>query len=59
MRKTSKNIILSLENVLGSPHNSAQIPGINEYAARRGARNVAQYLRKEPVDFLVGNDERP
>ena len=50
---------LSLENVLGSPHNSAQIPGINEYAARRGARNVAQYLRKEPVDFLVGNDERP
>jgi phosphoglycerate dehydrogenase-like enzyme len=43
----------SLPNVLGSPHNSAMVPGINDAGTRRAADNVKRFLRGEPVAGLV------
>jgi len=42
-----------LPNVLGSPHNSALVPGIVEEATRRAATNVLRFLRGEPVTGIV------
>jgi len=39
---------LDLPNVLGSPHNSGIVPGMNERAAAAAARNVSRFLRGEP-----------
>jgi len=41
--------LLSLPNFLGSPHNSAIIPGINESSTRRAVENIKRYLRGEPI----------
>jgi phosphoglycerate dehydrogenase-like enzyme len=49
--------ILSLPNVLGSPHNSALVPGINEESTRRAVENVKRFLRGEPVAGLVMRDD--
>tara|TARA_Y100000814_G_scaffold195620_1_gene143782 strand:- start:1167 stop:2165 length:999 start_codon:yes stop_codon:yes gene_type:complete len=57
-RFETKYDFLSLKNVLGSPHNSAQISGASESAARRGTRNVVRLLKKEPIKFLVESDEK-
>lgn len=46
-----------LPNVLGSPHNSALVPGSLEAAARRAAENVLRYLRGEPVAGIVDRAE--
>lgn len=43
----------SLPNVLGSPHNSAMVPGTNDDATRRAVENVKRFLRGEPVVGLV------
>jgi phosphoglycerate dehydrogenase-like enzyme len=46
-----------LPNLLGSPHNSAIVPGIELKAARRAAANVARHLRGEPVAGLVRRED--
>ena len=48
-----------LPNVLGSPHNSALVPGILEHAARMATENVARYLRGEPVRGVVNREDYP
>jgi phosphoglycerate dehydrogenase-like enzyme len=40
---------LDLPNVLGSPHNSGNAPGVQDEAAAWAARNVARFLRGEPI----------
>jgi phosphoglycerate dehydrogenase-like enzyme len=42
-----------LPNVLGSPHNSALVPGILEQAAGRAAANILRFLRGEPLTGVV------
>jgi phosphoglycerate dehydrogenase-like enzyme len=42
-----------LPNLLGSPHNSAMVPGINDEATRRAVENVKRFLKGEPVVGLV------
>jgi len=42
-----------LPNVLGSPHNSALVPGIMQQATRRAAVNILRFLRGEPVTGVV------
>jgi phosphoglycerate dehydrogenase-like enzyme len=39
----------SLPNLLGSPHNSGMVPGIITDATAAAARNIAAYLRGDPV----------
>jgi phosphoglycerate dehydrogenase-like enzyme len=48
---------LDLPNVLGSPHNSAIVPGGLTDAAAAAARNVRRFLRGEPVLGLADRDE--
>lgn len=40
---------LELPNVLGSPHNSARIPGAMPAAMKRAAQNVADFLAGNPI----------
>jgi glycerate dehydrogenase len=42
-----------LPNLLGSPHNSALVPGIMRQATRRAAANVLRFLRGQPVTGVV------
>jgi len=46
-----------LPNLLGSPHNSAIVPGIQVEAARRAGENVLRYLRGEPVGGVVRRED--
>jgi phosphoglycerate dehydrogenase-like enzyme len=46
-----------LPNLLGSPHNSALVPGILEEAARRAATNVSRFLRGEPVAGVMDRED--
>lgn len=46
-----------LPNLLGSPHNSPLVPGIEVTAARRAAENVRRYLAGEPVQGLVRRED--
>jgi phosphoglycerate dehydrogenase-like enzyme len=42
-----------LPNVLGSPHNSALVPGIIDEATRRAAANILRFLQGESVTGVV------
>ncbi|MGY8651086.1 MAG: NAD(P)-dependent oxidoreductase [Verrucomicrobiia bacterium] len=47
----------ALSNVLGSPHNSAQVPHIHEHGARLAAENIARTLGGAAPWHLVGPEE--
>lgn len=47
-----------LPNFLGSPHNSAVVPGSVAKAIEQAALNVARFLKGEPVLHLVGEQDR-
>jgi len=49
--------ILDLPNVLGSPHNSGDVPGIMGYAAQRAAENVRAFLAGKEPRGIVRRDE--
>jgi len=49
----------ALPNVLGSPHNSAQVPHIHEHGARLASENIARTLTGAAPWHLVGLEERP
>lgn len=49
---------LDLDNVIGSPHNSASAKGWRETAIARAAANAARALRGEAVQHLVPPEDR-
>ena len=49
---------LSLPNVIGSPHNSASVPGTGETGLRRAIANIKRAIAGETPLFLIGADER-
>jgi phosphoglycerate dehydrogenase-like enzyme len=46
-----------LQNFLGSPHNSAVVPGIMVEAVRYAAENVLRFLRGQPIAGLVRRED--
>lgn len=50
---------LSLPNVIGSPHNSAAVPGTGDRAMRLAAENVRRALRGEAAWHVLGPDDMP
>jgi glycerate dehydrogenase len=49
---------LSLPNVIGSPHNSASVPGMTEIALRRAVANIRRVLADETPRYLLAPEER-
>lgn len=49
---------LELPNVLGSPHNSAMVPGAMKEALRAAAENVQRYLSGMPLVGIVRHEDR-
>jgi phosphoglycerate dehydrogenase-like enzyme len=49
---------LSLPNVVGSPHNSASVPGITTTALQRAISNIQRALAGEAPHYIVGPDDR-
>jgi glycerate dehydrogenase len=49
---------LSLPNVVGSPHNSASVPGMTEAALRRAMVNIKRVLAGETPHYVLGPEER-
>ncbi len=49
---------LDLPNVLGSPHNSAMVPGAIAEGLRRAAENVRRYLSGEPASGIVRPEDQ-
>jgi phosphoglycerate dehydrogenase-like enzyme len=48
---------LDLPNVLGSPHNSAIVPGVQEHMVRQAAENIKHFLRGEKVAGIVRRED--
>jgi phosphoglycerate dehydrogenase-like enzyme len=46
-----------LPNLLGSPHNSGDVPGIMYYAARQAAGNVRRYLTGDAVSGVARRED--
>jgi phosphoglycerate dehydrogenase-like enzyme len=49
---------LELPNVIGSPHNSAMIPGIQQFALKRAVENCRSALSGGQPLHIIGDDER-
>lgn len=49
---------LSLPNVIGSPHNSASVPGMTEVALRRAVANIRRVLAGDVPHYVLGPEER-
>ncbi len=47
----------TLPNVLGSPHNSAMVPGITDEGTRRAASNVKRFLNGEHLVGVVNRED--
>ncbi len=47
----------TLPNIIGSPHNSAVVPGMNEEGTRLAVENVKRFLAGEPVKGLVRRED--
>ena len=47
----------TLSNFLGSPHNSAMVPGMSEEGARRAAENIKRFLKGEPVAGIITRED--
>ena len=47
----------TLPNVIGSPHNSAMVPGINEKGTKLAAENAKRFLAGQPVTGLVRRED--
>jgi glycerate dehydrogenase len=47
----------ALPNVLGSPHNSSNVPGALAEAAGHAADNIARFLRGEPIRGVVARED--
>jgi phosphoglycerate dehydrogenase-like enzyme len=47
----------TLPNVLGSPHNSAMVPGVTEQGTQRAAENVKRFLKGEPIVGVVRQED--
>ncbi|HWG64174.1 MAG TPA: 2-hydroxyacid dehydrogenase [Streptosporangiaceae bacterium] len=48
---------LELPNLVGSPHNSGNVPGILHFAVRKAAENVRRYLLGEPAAGVVHRED--
>jgi phosphoglycerate dehydrogenase-like enzyme len=57
-RFSTNHPFLDLANVIGSPHNSAMVPGIYEQGLRLAVANCLRALRGETPERLVPDDER-
>jgi phosphoglycerate dehydrogenase-like enzyme len=49
---------LSLPNVIGSPHNSASVPGMTAAALRRAIANVRRVIAGEAAHYVLGPNDR-
>lgn len=53
----TKHPFLTLPNVVGSPHNSAMVPGTSDEAAQRAAENIKRFLEKEPFVGVIRRED--
>jgi len=49
---------LSLPNVIGSPHNSASVPGMTEAGLRRAITNIRRVLAGETPRYVLAPEDR-
>ncbi len=49
---------MTLPNVVGSPHNSASVPGMTETGLRRAVANIQRSLAGETPHYVLGEHER-
>ncbi|HUI44663.1 MAG TPA: 2-hydroxyacid dehydrogenase [Nitrospirota bacterium] len=48
---------LELPNLIGSPHNSAMVPGITDEATWRAVENVKRFLDNQPIVGIVRRED--